>query len=112
MHKAAQRKSSFSGVFRKKTENGRKTDRVITSCMISGWPTSKPACDAPAHDQARGMKTLEATSSRMVWSGSGMTEARAVMPGLSEGLVYLDEDLLVLDKPAGLLAVPGRGEDK
>jgi len=34
------------------------------------------------------------------------------MPGLSEGLVYVDEQLLVLDKPAGLLAVPGRGEDK
>jgi tRNA pseudouridine32 synthase/23S rRNA pseudouridine746 synthase len=34
------------------------------------------------------------------------------MPRLSEGLVYVDEDLLVLDKPAGLLAVPGRGEDK
>src|SRR5215470_15948224 len=58
------------------------------------------------------MNTLEAMSSRMVWSGSGMTEARAVMPGLSEGLVYVDEHLLVLDKPAGLLAVPGRGEDK
>ena len=34
------------------------------------------------------------------------------MPPLSEGLVYVDEHLLVLDKPAGLLAVPGRGEDK
>ncbi|HET8748353.1 MAG TPA: pseudouridine synthase [Ramlibacter sp.] len=34
------------------------------------------------------------------------------MPGLSEGLIYVDEHLLVLDKPAGLLAVPGRGEDK
>ncbi|MBE7370075.1 RluA family pseudouridine synthase [Ramlibacter pallidus] len=34
------------------------------------------------------------------------------MPGLSEGLVYVDDHLLVLDKPAGLLAVPGRGEDK
>jgi tRNA pseudouridine32 synthase / 23S rRNA pseudouridine746 synthase len=34
------------------------------------------------------------------------------MHGLSEGLVYVDEHLLVLDKPAGLLAVPGRGEDK
>ncbi|MBC5784260.1 RNA pseudouridine synthase [Ramlibacter sp. USB13] len=34
------------------------------------------------------------------------------MPGLSEGLVWVDEHLLVLDKPAGLLAVPGRGEDK
>ena len=36
----------------------------------------------------------------------------AVMQRLSEGLVYLDEHLLVLDKPAGLLAVPGRGPDK
>jgi tRNA pseudouridine32 synthase / 23S rRNA pseudouridine746 synthase len=34
------------------------------------------------------------------------------MRGLSEGLVYVDEHLLVLDKPAGLLSVPGRGEDK
>jgi tRNA pseudouridine32 synthase/23S rRNA pseudouridine746 synthase len=34
------------------------------------------------------------------------------MAGLCEGLVYVDEHLLVLDKPAGLLAVPGRGEDK
>lgn len=34
------------------------------------------------------------------------------MPGLSEGLVYVDEHLVVLDKPSGLLAVPGRGEDK
>jgi tRNA pseudouridine32 synthase/23S rRNA pseudouridine746 synthase len=39
-------------------------------------------------------------------------EEIAVMPGLSEGLVYVDEHLLVMDKPAGLLAVPGRGEDK
>ena len=30
----------------------------------------------------------------------------------AEGLVWVDEHLLVLDKPAGLLAVPGRGEDK
>lgn len=34
------------------------------------------------------------------------------MQPLSEGLVYVDEHLLVLDKPAGLLAVPGRGADK
>jgi tRNA pseudouridine32 synthase / 23S rRNA pseudouridine746 synthase len=27
-------------------------------------------------------------------------------------LLHADEALLVLDKPAGLLAVPGRGEDK
>jgi tRNA pseudouridine32 synthase/23S rRNA pseudouridine746 synthase len=30
----------------------------------------------------------------------------------AEGLLYVDEHLLALDKPAGLLAVPGRGEDK
>lgn len=30
----------------------------------------------------------------------------------SPGLIHLDEALLVADKPAGLLAVPGRGEDK
>ncbi len=35
-----------------------------------------------------------------------------LMAGLSEGLAYVDEYLLVLDKPAGLLAVPGRGPDK
>ena len=37
------------------------------------------------------------------------------MDGLSEGRVpcrAVDEHLLVLDKPAGLLSVPGRGEDK
>jgi len=27
-------------------------------------------------------------------------------------VVYVDEALIVLDKPAGLLSVPGRGEDK
>jgi tRNA pseudouridine32 synthase/23S rRNA pseudouridine746 synthase len=41
-----------------------------------------------------------------------MEEKIAVMDALSEGLLYVDEHLLVLDKPAGLLAVPGRGEDK
>jgi tRNA pseudouridine32 synthase/23S rRNA pseudouridine746 synthase len=41
-----------------------------------------------------------------------MEEMSAVMPGLSEGLVFVDEHLLVMDKPSGLLAVPGRGEDK
>jgi tRNA pseudouridine32 synthase/23S rRNA pseudouridine746 synthase len=41
-----------------------------------------------------------------------MEEKVAVMHALSEGLVYVDEHLLVLDKPAGLLAVPGRGADK
>jgi tRNA pseudouridine32 synthase/23S rRNA pseudouridine746 synthase len=39
-------------------------------------------------------------------------EESALMPALSEGLVFVDEHLVVLDKPAGLLAVPGRGPDK
>lgn len=39
-------------------------------------------------------------------------EESTVIPRLSEGLVYVDEHIIVLDKPAGLLAVPGRGEDK
>ena len=39
------------------------------------------------------------------------------MAALSEapggaGLVFVDEHLVVMDKPSGLLAVPGRGEDK
>lgn len=33
-------------------------------------------------------------------------------PGIEQRLIYLDEDLLVLDKPAGLLSVPGRGPNK
>jgi len=32
------------------------------------------------------------------------------VPGVA--ILYVDDDLLVLDKPAGLLSVPGRGEDK
>ena len=58
------------------------------------------------------MKTLDATSSRIACSENGIEEKVAVMDALSEGLVYVDEHLVVLDKPAGLLAVPGRGEGK
>ena len=36
----------------------------------------------------------------------------AASSDLFSGLIYLDNALLVADKPAGLLAVPGRGEDK
>jgi tRNA pseudouridine32 synthase/23S rRNA pseudouridine746 synthase len=43
-------------------------------------------------------------------------EAKAFMDGLSEvpalRVVHRDNQLLVLDKPAGLLSVPGRGADK
>ena len=38
------------------------------------------------------------------------TDAPAVPPGLA--CVYADDDLLVFDKPSGLLCVPGRGADK
>ena len=58
------------------------------------------------------MKMLEHMSSNTVCSANGTEESQAVMPRLSEGLVFVDEHLLVLDKPAGLLAVPGRGADK
>lgn len=58
------------------------------------------------------MKTLDAASSSRVWIENGIEEESAVMATLSEGLVYVDEQLLVLEKPAGLLAVPGRGADK
>lgn len=34
------------------------------------------------------------------------------MNGLSEELLFADEHLLVVNKPAGLLCVPGRGADK
>lgn len=33
-------------------------------------------------------------------------------PSTRPGLVYADETLLAIDKPSGLLSVPGRGEDK
>jgi tRNA pseudouridine32 synthase/23S rRNA pseudouridine746 synthase len=36
----------------------------------------------------------------------------AGMGALSEGLVYVDESIIVLDKPSGLLAVPGIGPEK
>ncbi len=37
-----------------------------------------------------------------------------VKPGLSHdvGVLYADDDLIVVDKPAGMLSVPGRGADK
>jgi len=38
-------------------------------------------------------------------------EANGLMHGLS-GTLYADEWLVVIDKPAGLLSVPGRGNDK
>src|SRR3954471_23598493 len=109
--------------------------------MILSWPMLSPACWAPMRlagtcsrysasampqltkaatyqgavarffrwpYQARVMNTLEAISSSTVCSEKGME----LMAALSEGLVWVDEHLLVLDKPAGLLAVPGRGEDK
>jgi tRNA pseudouridine32 synthase/23S rRNA pseudouridine746 synthase len=34
------------------------------------------------------------------------------MTGLSEHLVHADESVLVVEKPAGMLCVPGRGADK
>lgn len=33
-------------------------------------------------------------------------------PSTRPGLVYADDTLVAIDKPSGLLSVPGRGEDK
>jgi tRNA pseudouridine32 synthase/23S rRNA pseudouridine746 synthase len=65
------------------------------------------------------MNTLEAISSSTACNENGMAESE-LMRGLSEPLpaagevriVHADDDLLVLDKPAGLLSVPGRGDHK
>ena len=35
-----------------------------------------------------------------------------VMDGLSGRVAFADDHLVVVDKPAGLLSVPGRGDDK
>jgi tRNA pseudouridine32 synthase / 23S rRNA pseudouridine746 synthase len=52
----------------------------------------------------------------MVCSEAGELRAAAMVGGLSAGapawLVHADAWLVVADKPAGLLSVPGRGEDK
>ncbi|MBW8721992.1 MAG: RNA pseudouridine synthase [Polaromonas sp.] len=41
---------------------------------------------------------------------AGNAAVTPVIPGI--GLLHADDSLLVLDKPAGLLSVPGRGEGK
>lgn len=33
-------------------------------------------------------------------------------PTANPGILHIDDDLLIVDKPAGLLSVPGRGDDK
>lgn len=44
---------------------------------------------------------------------AGNVAATSMIPVIAGvGLLHADEFLLVLDKPAGLLSVPGRGEDK
>ncbi len=42
----------------------------------------------------------------------GIVTSKPPIPQGDIGIVYQDEDLLVADKPAGLLTVPGRGIDK
>ena len=65
------------------------------------------------------MKTLEAISKRIVCNENGSEES-VLMRKLSDAgrsvegldLVHIDAHLLVVEKPAGLLSVPGRGADK
>src|SRR5512140_3899052 len=69
--------------------------------------------------QAIVMNRLEAISSAMVWSENGTEDSR-FMAKLSDGpmcgdepvVVHADAHLIVVVKPAGLLSVPGRGDDK
>jgi len=66
---------------------------------------------------AKVMNTLDATSSKTASSGAGSV-VKVDMASLSEApqgdlrVLHADAHLLVLDKPAGLLCVPGRGDDK
>lgn len=64
------------------------------------------------------MNTLEATSSRIVGNETGMAADMFVggsssgPPGAPLTLLHADTHLVVADKPAGLLSVPGRGAGK
>ena len=70
--------------------------------------------------QAMVMNTLEATSSRMVCNENGMEDSRFMAQiigcrgrmATDPLVVHADAHLIVVVKPAGLLSVPGRGEDK
>ena len=65
------------------------------------------------------MNTLEAISNRIVCNENGMEDSK-LMGELSDGdraadgiaILHADAQLLMIDKPAGLLSVPGRGADK
>lgn len=41
-----------------------------------------------------------------------MTEFVYIPPAEGPTLIHVDDDLIVIDKPSGLLSVPGRGEDR
>ncbi len=47
-----------------------------------------------------------------VWLPSGVHLHMSSKPHTTLAIVYADESLIVVNKPAGLLAVPGRGADK
>ena len=59
------------------------------------------------------MKTLDAVSSTIVCTDRGIVES-TVIAKLSDAPVFVHRDAhcLVVEKPAGLLCVPGRGADK
>src|SRR6188768_697655 len=88
--------------------SARAMPQLMTAAMYQGEAARFFRCPY----QAKVMNTLEPISSSTVCIEGANKEVSAVMPALSEGLVYVDEHLVVLEKPAGLLAVPGRGEDR
>jgi tRNA pseudouridine32 synthase/23S rRNA pseudouridine746 synthase len=53
---------------------------------------------------------MKADSPQNNYPAGNVVATVQVIPGV--GLLHADDSLLVLDKPAGLLSVPGRGEDK
>lgn len=51
-------------------------------------------------------------TARLTAVSGGMTEFRYSPPDLPLRVLHHDSEIVVVDKPAGLLSVPGRGEDR
>ena len=47
---------------------------------------------------------------RLPYPGEGILTAYFPPPDTGLAIIYVDNEIIVVDKPAGLLSVPGRGE--
>src|SRR4051812_44301369 len=74
---------------------------------------TRSICDA-AVPNSRAIHICMKGRSRVSSEKLGATESERIVSRIVESMYALHEDdhLLVLEKPAGLLCVPGRGEDK